>query len=96
MRLRTIEGYPGAFSHYCPGCDMRHVLPPGWTFNGNLERPTFVPSFRHQWGGEGKKCCHYNLTDGQLFFHADSTHKLAGQTVELPDVDLFPQMFPQQ
>jgi len=24
-----------------------HPLPDSWQFNGNLERPTFTPSFRH-------------------------------------------------
>lgn len=33
------------------------------------------------------KCtiCHSFVTDGQITFLADSTHKLAGQTVPLPD-----------
>jgi Family of unknown function (DUF6527) len=35
----------------------------------------------------GFKCiiCHSFVTDGQISFLADSTHKLAGQTVSLPD-----------
>lgn len=24
-----------------------HVLPDGWSFNGDLEAPTFMPSFKH-------------------------------------------------
>jgi hypothetical protein len=24
-----------------------HKLPDGWAFNGNLEKPTFSPSFKH-------------------------------------------------
>lgn len=29
----------------CPGCDDNHQIYVGtWTFNGNLERPTFTPS----------------------------------------------------
>lgn len=34
------------------------------------------------------KCgrCHSIVTDGRIFFCADSTHALAGQTVDLPDV----------
>lgn len=30
--------------------------------------------------------CHSYVTDGQIQFLADSTHKLAGQTVEMPDI----------
>jgi len=37
----------GGFAHWCPGCEEMHILPSTWTFNGNLERPTFHPSFRH-------------------------------------------------
>jgi len=29
--------------------------------------------------------CHSFVTDGRIQFLADSTHKLAGQTVEIPD-----------
>jgi hypothetical protein len=31
--------------------------------------------------------CHSFVTDGQIQFLSDCTHKLAGQTVPLPDVD---------
>lgn len=40
-------------------------------------------------GADGKAldgCCHYNLTAGQLHFHPDSTHALAGSIVALPDL----------
>jgi len=30
------------------------------------------------------ECCHYILTAGRIHYCADSTHALAGQTVELP------------
>lgn len=34
-------------------------------------------------------CCHYFLRAGRLEFCTDSTHKLAGQTVPLPDLPVF-------
>lgn len=37
----------GRYFHWCPACERMHVLPDGWTFNGNLEKPTFSPSFKH-------------------------------------------------
>jgi hypothetical protein len=61
-----------------------HPLPDGWTFDGNLEAPTFTPSFLHSWGTG--KVCHYNLIAGWLQFCPDSTHGLAGKTVPLPDL----------
>lgn len=96
-------------------------LPPGynthfvaesaqWTFNGDLDRPTFTPSILVRSGhytsqhkdGEGCWCdfeqrfgkpvqykcyiCHSFVTDGRIQFLPDCTHKLAGQTVDLPDI----------
>lgn len=40
---RTTTGYVW----WCPACQEMHPLPDGWTFNGNFDRPTFSPSFRH-------------------------------------------------
>jgi hypothetical protein len=61
-----------------------HPLPDTWTFNGNIEQPTFSPSFR-QHIGDGI-ICHYTVTDGQLNFCSDSMHSLAGCTVPLPEI----------
>lgn len=78
---KGTEGY----YHWCPGCEEMHILPNGWIFNGNLEMPTFQPSFRHGNSRDGKEfVCHYILTDGNLHFCGDSMHKLAGQIVPLP------------
>lgn len=44
-RLRRVTG---AFIHWCPGCGEMHRLPDGWKFDGNLETPTFSPSFKHE------------------------------------------------
>lgn len=34
------------------------------------------------------KVCHSFVTDGKIQFLTDSTHALAGQTVDLPEVDM--------
>lgn len=42
---KTADGY----SHWCPGCGETHRIPTGaagWSFNGNVEKPTFSPSVR--------------------------------------------------
>ncbi len=45
--LRNIDG---GYSHWCPGCSKMHAINtdradrPCWTFNGDLERPSFSPS----------------------------------------------------
>lgn len=58
------------YAHWCPACQEMHSLPDGWQFNGNVEKPTFSPSFRHtgikrnvvggRWVGEGKEAWLYD------------------------------------
>lgn len=62
-----------------------HPLPDAWQFDGDVNRPTFTPSFRQMGNGEITRC-HYNVTKGQLIFHADSPHSLAGQIVPMPSI----------
>lgn len=91
---RLLRGSLDEPAHWCPGCNEMHVLPwkrGGWTFNGDVERPTFTPSFLHRWKSydDGKptpKICHYILTDGVLNFCSDCTHALAGKSVPLPEL----------
>ncbi len=80
-----------------------HIIPDSWSFDGNLEAPTFNPSVKitgkltikldGRWIGDWVRdaggdpvdfCCHYFLHAGQLQFCGDSTHALAGKTIELP------------
>jgi hypothetical protein len=81
---------------WCAGCDHPHWFPTSgavsavtWDFNGSRERPTFSPSLKNTWN-EGParvpKCCHLFLTDGRVEYCADSTHALAGKTIDLPDL----------
>lgn len=82
----VIRDRDGAYwEHWCPGCDDTHLIPvPRWSFNGDVVRPTFTPSVRITWGSApGSRQCHYNITNGEIFFHGDSTHKCAGQTLPL-------------
>lgn len=82
MRNTTV-----GFSWWCPGCEKGHPLPykrGGWKFDGNLESPTFAPSFKHDLGGG--KVCHYIVTAGQVAFCSDCTHSLAGRTIPMPDL----------
>jgi len=40
---RNQDGY----AHWCPACKQMHRLPDSWDFNGDVNRPTFTPSFKH-------------------------------------------------
>ena len=89
----------------CVGCDESHQIitsGPGetWEFNGDLEHPTFSPSYL-TWVDPNPNAdsnyhngkyfngfrCHSFIRDGKIEYLADCTHKYAGQTVELPEVD---------
>jgi hypothetical protein len=107
--LRTIEGGdPRLLVPRLRG-DARRL--PGWTFDGNYDRPTFSPSVLVTSGCKtpqfkpGDECwctfnaeavqagrepsgfecsrCHLFVKAGKIEFLSDSTHKLAGQTVEM-------------
>lgn len=69
----------------------------GWVFNGNMDTPTFTPSLMvkmgpmwPEWseahGGRQFEICHSFIIEGRIQFLSDCTHKLAGQTVDLPDI----------
>ena len=68
---------------------------PRWGYTGNPDAPTFTPSVLVQTGravdptfksepGDPPEVCHSFVTDGRIQFLGDSTHQLAGQTVDLP------------
>lgn len=85
----------GGWLFMCPGCDAPHSIPSKeynpdnrsatWTFNGDVERPSFHPSVLVTAPGHDELRCHSFITDGQIQFLNDCGHKLAGQTVPLGD-----------
>lgn len=65
-----------------------------WQWNGNVEAPTFTPSMLIRWGKyaphirlpyEDSGICHYTLTAGVINYCSDSTHVMAGKSIQLPD-----------
>lgn len=85
----------GRYLFDCPGCGNSHavntIIPhtngARWNFNGDVDKPTFTPSIliKTEWGDGRKFICHSYVTDGNIQFLGDCTHKLAGQTIELPE-----------
>lgn len=82
---------------WCPGCRRAHAIQhgagagPRWGWNNDARRPTFTPSVLVTYNGDdadlpGKPAavCHSYVTNGRIDFLGDSTHHLAGQTVDLP------------
>lgn len=96
--LRSVVDADGnrGFGHWCPGCRCAHIFwvapkeRPVWTFDGNVNSPTFAPSMRsfvpadEEEGLPEKTLCHYFLKAGVIDFLADSSgHALRGK-VPLP------------
>jgi hypothetical protein len=81
----------------CPACGISHSCrvgathpegKPMWTFNGNLDRPTFHPSLVVRWrNGAVDQVCHSFIRDGRIQFLNDCTHGMGGKTVEIPDLE---------
>lgn len=100
--LAVADGDHYAF--FCQGCGYVHVLPTGinaptrWSFNGDVDKPTFSPSVLVRTGqaidptidwepGDLPRICHSFVTDGQIQYLSDCDHDLKGQTVPLTDWD---------
>lgn len=67
---------------FCPGCKCAHVFDSRWTFNGDLDKPTFRASMLVNGSGRGVRC-HSFVTDGKIQFLDDCDHELKGQTIDL-------------
>jgi hypothetical protein len=104
-RTGASDGYTaGGYAHWCPACNEMHAFAidapqrngAKWTFDGNLESPSFSPSMNIRIGpypSDDEKSgridvCHYFLNGGMLQFLTDCTHDLKGQTVPLPELPL--------
>lgn len=78
----------------CPGCKHAHDVPTtgpkAWGFNGDMEYPTLTPSVLNRWleeNGTARDVCHVFIRDGRIEFLGDCTHALAGQTVDVPELE---------
>jgi hypothetical protein len=80
---------------FCPGCKFDHPFAvkqyrdtpnPVWTFNGDVNKPTFTPSLLVNKSLPEQRC-HLIMTDGNIYFCSDSHHELANKTVECPEYE---------
>ncbi len=90
----TLLGYLIA----CPGCGAHHAiytevvnrLNARWSFNGDLEKPTFSPSIKSTWTqGENHipQICHFFVRNGKIEYCEDCTHDLRGKTVPMIEME---------
>ena len=99
MKILVMDDINATAGFKCPGCKDPHYIPTSgpnkWTWNGLTDRPTFFPSILVNNGrmNPAAHVCHSYISEGSIRFLADSTHALAGKTIELPEVgtraDLF-------
>jgi hypothetical protein len=107
MKVHEVVNKDGEVIGYairCPACDAEdmgfaHVFYkkmkndiPGWSFNGDFEKPTFTPSMlataKYGDPADGKDHrCHSFVTDGFIQYLGDCSHSMMNQTVEIPDWD---------
>lgn len=95
MGIKLIEYGSNTLGFTCPGCGYDHSVTvkgkknesgASWGWNESMERPTFTPSIG-VFMSVPKMRCHSFVKDGQIQFLNDSFHKLAGKTVEIPDME---------
>lgn len=98
-----------SYEFHCPGCGHSHVYytknpegRPVWSFNGDVNNPTFTPSLLNRWGKHADPewqeptepapshgwsgTCHLYVTNGQIQYLGDCSHHLAGTTIEMEDI----------
>jgi hypothetical protein len=80
------DGSHHSWAWVCPACDALHQCDSRWTFNGDLERPTFRASVLVD-AAYGRPRCHSFVTAGRIAYCPDSTHAHAGKELEIPDWD---------
>lgn len=78
------------YLYWCEGCGCEHAFgleseKGHHTFNGSLYNPTVNPSLLEN--SVPEKVCHSYIYEGKIKYLSDCFHHLAGQTIELPDID---------
>ena len=87
------DNRPFGWMIFCPACQCGHFFTPDrWTFDGDYLEPTFTPSMLVHRPAKPATAtqpavpaftCHSFVRYGRIEFLPDSTHALAGQTVDL-------------
>jgi Family of unknown function (DUF6527) len=68
---------------FCPGCKTAHPFDLNrWSFDGNIEAPTFSPSLICGTQNESARC-HSFVKNGCWEFLSDCFHDLKGKTVPM-------------
>ena len=93
--VKAVKDQIIGYMIFCPACQCGHLFytnhanaKRNWTFNGDLESPTFSPSMLiHRSSFGSQKRCHSFVRDGKIQFLSDCEHDLKSQIVKLPNID---------
>lgn len=97
---RFLRKSSAGYIFWCPACkeahsyftadsEKGHLYKSQWTFNGDVEKPTFTPSlllYDIPAPGQRTTLCHLFVTDGQIIYCGDCPHEYAGKTIPLPEL----------
>jgi hypothetical protein len=96
-KTKLINSNQGIYSIYCEMCQINHHIPtvgdhPVWTFNGDLEYPTFMPSVvvSSKYSAENNAnpyICHFFIKNGTIEYQGDCTHEFKNKTLSLKDIE---------
>lgn len=88
LQLANKDGSHGGWIAHCPPCGWSHLFDNRWTFNGDVNSPTFEPSMLvHGDPAGGPKRCHSFLRAGVWEYLSDCEHAMPNQRVPVPDYD---------
>lgn len=73
----------GVWLIYSPADDEFVPFDERWTFNGDLEKPTFRPSMLLNANLPGRKRNHFFVTDGKIQYLSDCEHDMKGMTIDM-------------
>lgn len=77
----------GVWLIYSPADDEYVPFDDRWTFNGDLEKPTFRPSMLLNANMPNRKRNHFFVTDGKIEYLSDCEHDMAGMTIDMVECD---------
>lgn len=99
--MKIEQASENTWKFWCPGCDSAHVVSDSWEVSidtATISPSVLVHSHKKlinpDLTGDALTVaenvtttpqCHSFVTNGRIQYLGDSTHALAGQTVDLPD-----------
>lgn len=97
-RVNDANGNLWGWQFFCPGCKETHMFFTSWQFDGNMEKPTVVPSIKVTWPANPQaddeykewrkeRVCHSFIKNGIIEFCGDCTHDMKDQKVALPPIE---------